>query len=150
MYVLLHYSLSSLVSALQFCGLQTDIAAGCVQFVTWRKSNNSSCATMTKTALNSVNKANMSSWYLKLLQILFVPYCHRHHFMQPSTQFIQATKIKLLNHIKFIELFEAKVLNYCEGLKPVEVKLSDCWFHRCENTKTCKLASQPTNTKKSL
>lgn len=76
----------------------------------------------------------MSSRYLKLLQILLVPY--RHHFMQPSTQFIQATKIKLLNHMKFIQLFEAKVLNYCEGLKPVEVKLSDCWFHRCENTKT--------------
>lgn len=32
--VLLHCSLSSLVSALQFCALQTDIAAGCVQFVT--------------------------------------------------------------------------------------------------------------------
>lgn len=26
--------------------------------------------------------------------------------------------------MKFIQLFEAKVLNYCEGLKPVEVKLS--------------------------
>lgn len=97
-HVLLHCSLSSLVSALQFCALQTDIAAGCVQFVTWRKSNNWSCATMTKTALNSVKKANMSSRYLKLLQILFVPYCHRHHFMQPSTQFIQATKIKLNPH----------------------------------------------------
>lgn len=57
-----------------------------------------SCATMTKTALNSVKKANMSSRYLKLLQIVFVPYCHRHHFMQPSTQFIQATKIKLNPH----------------------------------------------------
>lgn len=38
----------------------------------------------------------MSSRYLKLLQILLVPY--RHHFMQPSTQFIQATKIKLKPH----------------------------------------------------
>lgn len=139
MHVLMHCSLSSLVSALQFCALQTDIAAGCVQLVTWRKSNNSSWATMTKTASNSVNKSDMSSWYLKLLQILFVkfvPYCHHHHFMQPSTQFVQATKIKLLNYTKFIQLFEGKVLNYCEGLKPVEVKLSDFWFYRCENTKS--------------